>query len=238
MDRSTAKEYASLHLEGMIQQETKYWGEHLVRDCPYRSSKDPPPPDSTAYSRCITNSWRITMTQWYFSVADTFEFERGVVATALNFLDRVILENEVRNTFTTKDELQLTAVTSLYLAMKLHGEIDPPPAKKKRTKYERKKLTIQAFCILSKHQFDAPAIEAMERSLLSMLKWQLNPPDARAFIACMLELMPEQATYIYEWRCIFDIARYVVIDCYRYLVQRPFSVRDPLLNVSVMTVMK
>lgn len=147
------------------------------------------------------------MAQWFFEVADCFDFDRGVVSIALNYLDRVLIANQRTNKFTTKEELQLTAVTSLYLAMKLHGET--VPCRKKGRKYERKKLTIEAFVVLSKHQFDAATIEAMERTLLSILNWQLNPPDARSYVACMLELMPQQDVYIREWRCIFDIARYI-----------------------------
>jgi len=126
---------------------------------------------------------------------------------ALNYLDRVVLDNLRTNAFTSNEELQLTAVTTLYLAMKLHGEIEPQQAK--GIKYERKKLTIEAFVVLSKHQFDASDIESMELNLLSILNWQLNPPDTRVYVACMLELMPKRKTYLREWRCIFDIARYV-----------------------------
>jgi hypothetical protein len=147
------------------------------------------------------------MAQWFFEVADCFDFDRGVVSIALNYLDRVLIANQRTNKFTTKEELQLTAVTTLYLAMKLHGEIHP--VKKRGRKYERKKLTIEAFVVLSKHQFDAATIEAMERTLLSILNWQLNPPDARSYVACMLELMPQRDQYLREWQNIFDIGRYV-----------------------------
>lgn len=147
------------------------------------------------------------MAQWFFSVADTFDFDRGVVSVALYYVDRIILANQETNTFTTNEQLQLTAVTCLYIAMKLHGEIEPH--QKRGAKYERKKLTIAAFVVLSKRQFDVCSIEAMELQLLSMLKWELNPPDARSFVACMLELMPERQTYLQEWRCIFDVARYI-----------------------------
>ena len=205
----SSQQSASCHLEAMILQESTYWLSQLSpRRNPYRPSKQTPVAnDCSEFEKNATEAWRTTMITWYFQVADCFCFDRGVVFVALDYLDRVVHENLSTSKFTTNEELQLTAVTSLYLAMKLHGEIELQPGKE--SKYERKKLTIDAFVLLSKNQFDACEIEAMELALLSILKWQLNPPDARTYVACMLELMPEQRTYLREWRCIFDVARYI-----------------------------
>lgn len=192
----------------MVFKESKYWLDHTPKESPYRPAKQAAPSSCNQFDKYCTDVWRTTMIQWFYEVADCFDFDRGVVCYALSYLDRVIEDNLRTKRFTTKKELQLTAVTTLYIAMKLHGEIDQPYGTETKP-HERKKLTIQAFVVLSKHQFDAASIEAMELVLLTILDWQLNPPDARATVACMLELMPEQATYLKEWRCIFDIARYI-----------------------------
>ena len=188
--------------------ESKYWLGAPTRN-PYATSKQASPPGSSAFTRNATEPWRTQICQWYFQVSDCFDFDRGVVSVALNYLDRAVAQNCETLKFTTNRELQLVAVTALYLAMKLHGEIEPPTSQAKGSKYERKKLTIDAFVVLSKRHFDVCAIEAMELELLSILKWQLNPIDARDYVAWMLELMPERNTYLQEWRCIFDIARYI-----------------------------
>ena len=189
-------------------QESRYWLGAPKRN-PYATSKQALPPGSSAFTRNATEPWRTQICQWYFQVSDCFDFDRGVVFVALNYLDRAVAQNCETLKFTTNRELQLVAVTALYLAMKLHGEIEPATSQAKGSKYERKKLTIDAFVVLSKRHFDVCAIETMELDLLSILKWQLNPIDARVFVACMLELMTERNTYLQEWRCIFDIARYI-----------------------------
>lgn len=186
-------------------QESKYWLAHSPKRNPYGVSKQS---GSSGFTRGATESFRLQICQWYFQVSDCFDFDRGVVSVALNYLDRAVTQNQETHKFTTNRELQLVAVTALYLATKLHGETESPPQGRGR-KYERKKLTIQAFVVLSKHHFTTSAIEAMELELLSILKWQLNPTDARVYVACMLELMPERQTYLAQWRAIFDVARYI-----------------------------
>lgn len=190
---------AYAHLEALKLQESRYWQSYSMKN-PYQSSLS-----STEFSRNANERWRIKMCQWYFEVADCFDFDRGVVSIALNYLDRTVAESLRNRTFTSNDELQLVAITSLYVAIKLHGEIEH-----RGGRYLRKKLTIDAFIILCKHQFDVAAIESMERDLLSILNWHVNPPDVRSYVACMLELMPERSVYSTEWRYIFDIATYMV----------------------------
>jgi hypothetical protein len=204
----SSQEHAGSVLEAMMVQESRYWLGAPKRN-PYATSKQALPPGSSAFTRNATEPWRTQICQWYFQVSDCFDFDRGVVSVALNYLDRAVAQNCETLKFTTNRELQLLAVTALYLAMKLHGEIEPATSQAKGSKYERKKLTIDAFVVLSKRHFDVCAIETMELDLLSILKWQLNPIDARVFVACMLELMTERNTYLQEWRCIFDIARYI-----------------------------
>jgi Cyclin, N-terminal domain len=186
------------YLEALTLQESRYWQSFSMNN-PYQSSLS-----RTEFSRNANERWRIKMCQWYFEVVDCFDFDRGVVSIALNYLDRMVAESLCNKTFTSKNELQLVAITSLYVALKLHGEIEH-----RGGRYRRKKLTIDAFVILCKHQFDVSAIESMERALLSILNWHLNPPDVRSYVACMLELMPERKIYSTEWRYIFGIARYI-----------------------------
>lgn len=187
------------HLEAMMLQESKYSCANVAARNPYRSSQR-----LTEFERNVNEQWRKQMCQWYFEVADCFDFDRGVVSTALNYLDRVVAMSVRDVSFTTNKELQLAAITALYIAFKLHGEMEP-----REGKQVRKKLTIDAFVILCRSQFDVPSIESMERTLLSILDWHLNPPDVRSYVAFMLELMPMRNLYLVEWRMMFDISRYV-----------------------------
>ena len=108
----------------------------------------------------------------------------------------------------TKKEYQLLAVTSLYIALKVHGETEC-------SHNQRRKLKIDAFCELSRKQFDVAMIEETERFILRALNWDVNPPSALKYISTFLSLCPR-----WEWSIhhvhhasvmggIFDVARYL-----------------------------
>jgi hypothetical protein len=108
----------------------------------------------------------------------------------------------------SKKDYQLLAVTSLYMALKVHGETECSHT-------QRRKLKIDAFCELSRKQFDVAMIEETERYILRALSWNVNPPTALKYISTFLSLCPK-----WEWSVhhvphasvmggIFDVARYL-----------------------------
>ena len=98
------------------------------------------------------------------------------------------------------------AVTSLYLAIKLHGETDAIEG-------APKKLRINAFVELSRGMFSIETLETMERSILSNLEWYVNPPTTVCFVASLLRLLPEswdsQPLHSSVASTIFEMARYL-----------------------------
>ena len=131
------------------------------------------------------------------------------MSIALYYLDRSA-NHWVDNspTLITKKEYQLLAVTSLYMALKVHGETEC-------SLNQRRKLKIDAFCELSRKQFDVPMIEKTERYILQALNWDVNPPSGLKYIFTFLSLCPR-----WEWSAhhiphasviggIFDVARYL-----------------------------
>jgi Cyclin, N-terminal domain len=131
-----------------------------------------------------------------------------VVYIALNYLDRSAnhwFENS--ETQITKREYQLLAVTSLYMAIKIHGETD--------CTHQRRKLKIDAFCELSRKHFDVTMIEDTERYILSALNWNVNTPSALKYISTFLSLCPKwepsshHVQYASVIGCIYDVARYL-----------------------------
>jgi hypothetical protein len=76
------------------------------------------------------------------------------------------------------------AVTALYLAIKLHGEIDPAIG-------PRRKIKIETFVKLNGGCFSVEVLEKMEQKLLSSLNWRVNPPTTVTFVANMLRLLPK-----------------------------------------------
>ena len=135
--------------------------------------------------------------------------DREVVSIALYYLDKSA-NHWVDNspTLITKKEYQLLAVTSLYMALKVHGETEC-------SQTQRRKLKIDAFYELSRKQFDVPMIEETERCILRALNWDVNPPTTLKYISTLLSLCPRWESSIHHVPHesviggIFDVARYL-----------------------------
>ena len=142
--------------------------------------------------------WRKKLCEWCFEVADHFEYDREVVAYALYYLDRTVaLKTAAAQRATNGSErgiskrvLQLVAVTSLYLAVKLHGEMSDEGMATGGGRVVRRKLGIQVFVQLGRHFFTIQDIEGMERSILEALQWRMNPPTCLRFLHPLLDLCP------------------------------------------------
>jgi Cyclin, N-terminal domain len=137
------------------------------------------------------------------------QFDREAVAIALNYLDRSVSKwTRQYSRPIPKREFQLLAVTSLYMAIKVHGETDSMEG-------PRRKLKIDAFHELSRKQFDVEIIEKTERQILDAINWNVNPPTALKFIATYLFLCPKwqsndhYVTHASVLGGIYDVARYV-----------------------------
>lgn len=75
----------------------------------------------------IDESYRRMIVNWMRPIVDYFEFDRDVVSIAMSYLDRAIAQ-AVKKTGkrVTQQQFQLTALTALNLAIKLHGEVPLP----------------------------------------------------------------------------------------------------------------
>ena len=161
----------------------------------------------------VNEVWRRQLCEWCYEVVDHFAFDREVVAIALDYLDRVVAASQARTGKRIgKRDFQLLAVTSLYMALKVHGEVDPSDDARKPV--VRHKLSINAFVELSRGFFPVELIEATERDILSALKWKVNPPTSLKFISSFLRLLPsksdprEDLEHRKIMGSIYDMARY------------------------------
>jgi len=155
-------------------------------------------------SDCVNEGWRRKICEWAFEVVDHFAFDREVVSIALNYLDRVVaIKTKSSNTATSRRQFQLVAVTSLYLAIKLHGEVDTPGG-------QRRKLKIHAFVELSRGLFQVDTLEQMEREILTLLNWRVNPPTPARIVATLLKLLPDHdSSSTNAANAIFEMAKYL-----------------------------
>lgn len=173
-----------------------------------------PPMNYLAFDSCksgVNENWRRRLCEWMFEVTDHYDFDREVVSFAFDFLDRsVSLAYGPGSTKKlSKRDYQLYAVTSLYLAIKVHGELDSDVDGK------RIKLRISAFQELSRGCFTTETIEEKETEFLAMFQWRINPPTCARFIYSYLHLLPEWTAMEFESPredvvCqIFDVAKYL-----------------------------
>merc|ERR1711933_73709 len=150
--------------------------------------------------------WRRKICEWCFKVVDHFSVDREVVLICINYFDRFLAlqrrKRESNELTLSKNEdgeknqcqeipgfdskmFQLAATASIYLAMKLHGgSIDAGSTKCKQ------KMSIKFFVDLSRGQFSESQISKMEMNILTILKWNLNPPTPMKFISYLLRCLP------------------------------------------------
>jgi len=100
---------------------------------------------------------------------------------------------------------QLSAMTSLYLAIKLssdnnndyeydeYGETDEKLSDGNKHVFQtnrRKKLRLLSFVDLSRGQFTPQDISTMEQNILNLLEWKVNPTTPMTLVAQLLTCMP------------------------------------------------
>lgn len=94
----------------------------------------------------LTEVWRERICDWCYQVVDHFDYNREVVAVAMSYLDRYLCMRRVN-----KKIFQLSAMTSLFLAIKLN---------------EPCALNVTSLTGLSRGFFTSEHILAMEESIL------------------------------------------------------------------------
>lgn len=160
-----------------------------VKDC---RSRDAVSTISASPSVSINEAWREKICEWSYQVVDHFDFSREVVSISMSFLDRFL--SSTRD-LVDKKFFQLTAMTCLYLAVKL---------------YEPGTLPMQAMIELSRGYFTVEQMTAMEMEILRILSWHVHPPTPVCFARHFLQLIPPE---------LDDTAKYDVMELARFLTE-------------------
>lgn len=110
-------------------------------------------------------------------------------------------------------------MVALYLAIKIHHTTP---------------IGIDFLVALSRNQFTAQQIIAMESFMIQTLLWHLNPPTATEFAFSFIAMLPDEVTLPVR-SAIFDSVKFLVYSCVcdSYFVPfRPSSIAyAALLNV-------
>ena len=176
--------------------------------------------------------WRRKICEWSYRVVDHFRIEREVVSISMNLFDRFLSLKNKDNVFckcpscqraVDSHTFQLAAMTSLYVAIKVHAESCIHDS-------TRKKLKLSSMVDLSRGQFSREDICAMELSMLSSLSWKVNPITPSNLVSYLLRLMPPQSDIPLVCRSNYHLAQHVLNELARYLSE--LSVCLPNINSS------
>jgi Cyclin, N-terminal domain len=186
-------------------------------------------------SRPLGEEWRRKICQWSFRVIDHFRLDREVVSFGLNLFDRFLVTNCLDKQAKQSNKLrtslcacpscdqsidsrtyQLAAMTSLYVAIKLHP--DNKTLMQDGTR-RRRFFKLESFVELSRGQFEAQDICCMEQVILESLQWKVNPPTPMALVAYLLSMMPSIDDLPSASRPTYDLVLHVLQELSRYITE-------------------
>lgn len=136
--------------------------------------------------------WREKICEWCYEVIDYFDIDRDVVSIALFYFDRYLSFH----TPIAESLFQLVAMTSLYLAVKVHST---------------RKISVAGIVSLSKGSFREDQILKMEICIIKTLHWHVNPPTPSVYLNVVNPLIDVSA--------IDTQASYEITEFSRYLLE-------------------
>jgi hypothetical protein len=147
--------------------------------------------------RCLLNTVFSTLfvaLHRYYEFIDHYNFDREVVGVAINYFDRYISSQKSCEDVHTKDKYQIIAVTSLFLAIKLHSMSEDCLVESRS----------RALARLLYGHANPKEIYEMEMNILLLLDWRMNPPTLHQFALNFSQLHPlgdccsTTTSYLYE----------------------------------------
>ena len=234
------------HLMCMYQQETNsyqccidYMDATMFKSCYHNHSK-------------VYDKWRRSICKWSYDIADHFGFDREIVLYSLNYLDRYIAKrleqfNERKQKNIHGREFQLAGMTTLYIALKIHGQNEAENCYEnnrlnegKSKSYSRKKINKKRICGLSSRDFsrlsrgvykDVDFVK-MEMNILLTLNWRVNPPTPVKFLINFLQVIDSDLNYKYPQKNVRHLyqerkqIKFVLYELARYFLELAVSVYD------------
>lgn len=152
----------------------------------------------------LTESDRLKMVDWCYSIVDRFRFDREIVAFAMQVVDRFLSKpsTSIQDYLNDRQHFQLLALTSLYIAIKI---------------MEPKAFGIDRVASMSYGMYSVDDIESMEMTILTSLEWQINGPTSIQLAYHILSvLLPHVKLEESTWSIILDEIRF----------QAEFAIRD------------
>ena len=112
--------------------------------------------------------WRYRVARWMLRVADDFLLRRDTAVIALNYLDRLMMN---QSELLDRDQFQVSAIACLFVASKI---------------YQKRPLKIRQLVTYTKNAFQSEDILAMEQELLRSHSSFFFPPTSSTFCSVLL----------------------------------------------------
>lgn len=140
--------------------------------------------ESTTYCRSRIKSvepfnglWRQQIVQWMFTLVKFCKLRHEAATGGAYFLDVAVAAGVIK----TPLDYQLGAMAALYLGLKV---FDSPTVRV---------VKLSSLVKLGNSQFTEEDIVRMERDIINVLGWRLNPPTPDCFLQQYLVLLPTQS---------------------------------------------
>jgi hypothetical protein len=119
---------------------------------------------------------RRLLVDWCFAIIDACNFQRETVSIAMNMFDRFLSIQSIESivALQNQSELQLLAVSSLYIAIKIN---------------ERVAFSSEFLANISRGGYTVQEIEVVEKIILKGLSWRINGPTVLQMAMHILSLM-------------------------------------------------
>lgn len=157
--------------------------------------------------------WREKIIEWKYQVVDRFDLERDIVCISTFYLDQYLCMNYVDH-----EDFRLVAMSSLYLAIKLHSPHTVP---------------VESIASAGNGLITIKHIQEMELSIMKCLDWHLHPPTSAVFIEHFFPLISSNyssdkgfcssSTMLYS----YEFSRFLAelsVCAYPFLSAKPSSI--------------
>lgn len=162
---------------------------------------------SSSSHSSVNEIWREKICEWSYQVVDHYDFNREVVTISLSYLDRFLATRRVNKKF-----FQLAAMTTLYLAIKIH---------------EPGKLRMSSLIELSRGYFTVEHVSAMEDLILNSLSWRVHPPTPLTQVRYLLQLLPPRLVTPSITHSVIELSRFLTelsVCDYYFVTHRSSSI--------------
>jgi hypothetical protein len=119
--------------------------------------------------------WRQQIVEWMYTLVKYCKLRHESAAAAVYYLDVAVVKGLIQS----PNDYQLGAMTALYLALKVY---DSPCVRV---------VKLSSLVKLGNGEFTEQDILDMERDLVKLLDWHLNPPTSNCFLQQYLTLLPQ-----------------------------------------------